>query len=569
MRDHRWLTVVVLGPLAFLRPASAVQWQVKAAIPRCVYGHGAAVVGERLYTIGGCETRDWTETSARLQIYDFPSDSWTEGPKVPVELGWPMVAVYADVIYVFGGMRSGAVSTEEVWAYDSVGKTWAARAPLPAKAMNGVAVTVGDAIYVGLGYQRTDGSAKGVIRNFLDFYRYDPADDNYRRLADAPEGACYAAVGTYGGNIYIVHGARFEIGFHDMKDYGWADGALAYHPASDTWTKIDAPRIQARLFFLTQCTSSAYHAEKLLVCGGQSHYQRTKVAGYFDMRRQMFFGLPSLPDPRCCGGGGVVGEFLVLAGGFWGVGETGDPAEPTWLLDVGAIPEPGDTITDSVGTRLAYIPVGRFVMGSPSHEQDRQYDESSHMVRLTKAFRIGTTEVTQSQWEAVMGASRSNFRGGNLPVEKVSWREAVEFCDKLSRKEGRVYRLPTEAEWEYACRAGVGGPIAGTGRLDDMGWYEANSDQSTHPVGSKQPNAWGLYDMHGNVSEWCSDTYGADYPLREVVDPAGTVDGIYRVIRGGSWRHFPPACRSAARNSAPPAYQLRETGFRVVVEVSE
>jgi formylglycine-generating enzyme required for sulfatase activity len=102
-----------------------------------------------------------------------------------------------------------------------------------------------------------------------------------------------------------------------------------------------------------------------------------------------------------------------------------------------------------------------------------------------------------------------------------------------------------------------------------MGWYEANSDETTHPVGGKQPNAWGLYDMHGNVSEWCSDTYGADYSQKEVADPAGPAEGSYKVIRGGSWRHFPPACRSAARNSAPPAYQLRETGFRVGMEVSE
>jgi formylglycine-generating enzyme required for sulfatase activity/N-acetylneuraminic acid mutarotase len=569
MKNKRWLAALGFGLLVLSRAVSAAQWQVKADIPYCVYGHGGAVIGDRLYTIGGCETRDWTKTSARLQVYDFAKDSWTDGPNVPIELGWPVVAVYADIIYVFGGMRSGAVSTDQAWAYDPAGNTWAAITPLPMKAMNGVAITVGDAIYVGLGYQRADGTAKGVVRNFLDFYRYDPLNNRYSRLADAPEGACYAAAGAYEGNIYVVHGARYEIGFHDMNDYGWADGVLKYQPGANTWTKIDALRIQPRLFFLTQCTSSAYHAEKLLVCGGQSHYQRTKVAGYFDMRHQVFFGLPSLPDPRCCGGGGVVGDYLVLAGGFWGVGETGDPARPTWLLNVGALPDPGDTITNSIGMKLAYIPPGKFMMGSPLQEENRQYDECPHAVRLTRAFRIGTTEVTQSQWEAVMGVNRSNFKGADLPVEKVSWREAVEFCEKLGRKEGKTYRLPTEAEWEYACRAGSGGPFAGAGRLDDMGWYEANSGETTHPGGTRQPNAWGLYDMHGNVSEWCRDTYSADYPQKEVADPTGPTEGTYKVIRGGSWGHFPPSCRRAARNSAPPSYQFRETGFRVVLEVSE
>jgi formylglycine-generating enzyme required for sulfatase activity len=212
--------------------------------------------------------------------------------------------------------------------------------------------------------------------------------------------------------------------------------------------ETDTSCIQS-LFFLTQCTSNAYHAEKLLVCGGQSHYQRTTVAGYFDMKHQVFFGLPALPDPRCCGGGGVVGDYLVLAGGFWGVGD-GYPAKPNRRLNIGALPDPGDTITNSLGMKLVYIPAGKFLMGSPLHEPSRQYDESPHFVRLTKAFRLGATEVTQSQWQAVMGANRSNFKGDNLPAENVSWREAVEFCEKLSRKEGKVYRLPTEAEWEYA-----------------------------------------------------------------------------------------------------------------------
>ena len=568
MNGIRWITVFAIGLLTVPGTAFATGWEVRADIPHSVYGHGAAAVADRLYIIGGCETADWTKTSRRLQIYNASDDSWTQGPELPVELGWPMVAVYGEIIYVFGGMRNGAVSTDQAWAYDPAANAWAAIRPLPVKAMNGVAVTVGESVYVGLGYQRVDGSAEGVTENFLDFYRYNPADNSYTRMADAPEGACYAAVGTCDGNVYVVHGARYEIGFHDMKDYGWADGVLKYQPASNAWTKMDVPRVQPRLFFLTQSTSSAYHGEKLLIVGGHSHYRRTNVAGYFDMRREWFFALPDLPDARCCGAGGVLGEMLILAGGFWGVGETGDPARPTWLLNVADLPEPGETITNSIGMKLAYIPPGRFLRGTPWEEPGRQYDERPHTVRITRPFRIGVTEVTQGQWEAVMDVNRANFRGGNLPVEKISWRDAVEFCERLSRNEGRTYRLPTEAEWEYACRAGAIGALADTGRLNDMAWHDSNSGGTTHPVGTKQPNAWGLNDMHGNVAEWCSDIYDADYPKTEAVDPAGPSEGSERVIRGGSWAHFPLGCRSAARNSAPPSYQFRETGFRAVLEVS-
>ena len=567
MKSKGMVTFFTVALAIFPQRASATQWQVKADIPHCVYGHGGAVVNDRLYVIGGCETRNWTNASRKLQVYDFSTDTWARATDMPVELGWPMVAVYANIIYVFGGMRNGAVSTGQAWAYDTATDTWAEIAPLPVKAMNGVATTMGDYIYVGLGYQRINGTVAGVVRNFLDFYRYAPTENNYNRLADAPEGACYAAIGTYQGNMYIVHGAAYEIGFHDMKDYGWADGVLKYQPAINKWTKIETPRIQPRLFFLTQCTSSAYHAEKLFVCGGQSHYQRTKIAGYFDMKHEVFFGVPALPEARCCGGGGIVGDNLILAGGFWGVGETGDPARPTWVLNLREFLDPGQVITNSIGMNMAYIPPGKFIMGSPSGEQNRHYDEYPHAVRLTRPFRISTTEVTQAQWAAVMDINRSNFKGDNLPAEKVSWRDAVAFCEKLSQKEGRTYRLPSEAEWEYACRAGTTGPFAGTGHLDEMGWYEANSEEKTHPVAAKKPNAWDLYDMHGSVSEWCSDIYSPDYPKDEATDPTGPSEGTYRVIRGGSWGHFATSCRCAARNSAPPSYQLKETGFRVVMEI--
>jgi formylglycine-generating enzyme required for sulfatase activity len=229
--------------------------------------------------------------------------------------------------------------------------------------------------------------------------------------------------------------------------------------------------------------------------------------------------------------------------------------------------KPGNVIINSIGMKLAYIPAGVFKMGSPPDEKGRQDDELQHVVKLTHAFRIGVTEVTQAQWEAVMGYNRSNFKGADLPVEKVSWRDVVAFCEKLSEKEGKTYRLPTEAEWEYACRAGATGAFSGTGNIDDMAWYETNSEEQTHPVTTKKPNAWGLYDMHGNVSEWCSDYYEPDYPEVTVADPTGPTDGKYHVVRGGSWGRFVRSCRCAARSSFPTSYQLKQTGFRVVMEV--
>jgi formylglycine-generating enzyme required for sulfatase activity len=230
-------------------------------------------------------------------------------------------------------------------------------------------------------------------------------------------------------------------------------------------------------------------------------------------------------------------------------------------------PEAGSVIVNSIGMKLAYIPAGAFDMGSPPDEKGRQDDEFQHRVKLTSPFRIGVTEVTQAQWRAVMGSVRSHFNGDKLPVEKVSWNNAVAFCQKLSEKEGKIYRLPTEAEWEYACRAGATGQFSGTGTVDEMAWYEANSEERTHQVAAKKPNAWGLYDVHGNVSEWCSGYYKPDYPEGAVTDPAGPTEGKYRVIRGGSWGYFPRSSRCAARSSSPASYQLKQTGFRVVMEV--
>ena len=225
--------------------------------------------------------------------------------------------------------------------------------------------------------------------------------------------------------------------------------------------------------------------------------------------------------------------------------------------------QPGSVVENSLGMKLAYVPAGSFTMGSGWNARRRMPDELPHAVEITKPFRIGTTEVTQAQYRAVMDASPSRFVGDDRPVEMVSWKDAVAFCKKLSEKEGKTYRLPTEAEWEYACRAGGG---RRRGRLGERAWYYTNSAGVTHPVAQKQANAWGLYDMLGNVAEWCSDFYGPYPDEAKVSDPTGPGEGMYHVVRGGAYMHFARGCRCAARLDLPESYQLGHIGFRVVEE---
>ena len=228
---------------------------------------------------------------------------------------------------------------------------------------------------------------------------------------------------------------------------------------------------------------------------------------------------------------------------------------------------PADLVTNSLGMRMTLVPAGTFRMGSPPGEPLRQEEELPRRVTLTRSFRIAATEVTQKQWLALMPANRSPQRGDDLPVTSVSWNEAQEFCRLLSRKEGTTYRLPTEAEWEYACRAGGASPPASGADLAAIAWYAENSEGTTHPVGSKRANAWGLHDMLGNVGEWISDVYGPYPRASEDADPTGPATGSTRVVRGGSWRGFPPALRCAARVGTPESYQLPHVGLRVVQEI--
>ncbi|MHB8971533.1 MAG: formylglycine-generating enzyme family protein [Pirellulaceae bacterium] len=230
--------------------------------------------------------------------------------------------------------------------------------------------------------------------------------------------------------------------------------------------------------------------------------------------------------------------------------------------------------TNSIGMKLVLIPAGEFLMGSPATEKGRKGDEQQHLVRVTKSFQLGVYEVTQEAYERVMGVNPSLFKGPQQPVENVNWIDAIEFCNKLSelREEkaaGRIYRLPTEAQWEYACGAGTTTCYSfgdDADAMGDHGWFSDNSALTTHPVGEKLPNAWGLYDMHGNVWEWCWDWYDGGYYMNSPVDdPTGPAAGSLRVFRGGGWFYPAMICRMARRHGIQPDYGSKGIlGFRVV-----
>ncbi len=239
---------------------------------------------------------------------------------------------------------------------------------------------------------------------------------------------------------------------------------------------------------------------------------------------------------------------------------------------VGALREKADALAwpertkidlgSGVTMEFALIKPGEFVMGSPEGEVGRTYVETQHKVKLTKHYYMGVTELTQAQWKAVMGTAPSFFEGDTLPVERVSWNDAVAFCKKLSETTGATTRLPTEAEWEYACRGGTSG--ARYGPLDEVAWCGEKGRLTAHRVGGKKANAYGLHDMLGNVEEWCSDWYGP-YAVNDtgVQDPTGAGTGRWRVLRRGAWWGDAHDCRAAFRASFEPSFYLLSIGFRV------
>jgi formylglycine-generating enzyme required for sulfatase activity len=255
---------------------------------------------------------------------------------------------------------------------------------------------------------------------------------------------------------------------------------------------------------------------------------------------------------------------LVLAGAMaLGFGGSGVAAEEKALtVDLGG----------GVKMEMVLIPAGEFMMGSPEKEQGRWANEGlQHKVKITKPFYLGKCEVTQAQWQRGMGNNPSFFKGTDkLPVENVSWNDCQEFVKKVSAMGQGVCRLPTEAEWEYACRAGTTTRFYSgddDGSLDRIAWYRDNSGDKTHEVGGKAANAFGLYDMSGNVWEWCSDWYADSYANAQEKDPTGPGTGEFRVLRGGGWSSIPEYCRSARRVGLSPGYRVDFIGFRVAVDL--
>jgi formylglycine-generating enzyme required for sulfatase activity len=240
-------------------------------------------------------------------------------------------------------------------------------------------------------------------------------------------------------------------------------------------------------------------------------------------------------------------------------------------------PAPGAKWTvPEIGIALVPVPAGSFTMGSAADERGRQANEGPQtQVTISKPFWLGATEVTQQQWEALMGSNPSHHKkDAQHPVEMVSWAQAAEFCLKLTDREraagripeGYTYALPTEAQWEYACRAGTTGPHHG--KIDDVAWYfKATEGEVTNPVGRKQPNAWGIFDMHGNVWEWCADWFGP-YAGGRQVDPRGPADGTIRIVRGGSYGEKPVDSRSAFRAGFKPESMGNSVGFRVALRAA-
>ena len=217
---------------------------------------------------------------------------------------------------------------------------------------------------------------------------------------------------------------------------------------------------------------------------------------------------------------------------------------------------------------MVYVEGGTFMMGATSEQGSDAYDreKTAHQVTLS-SFSIGKYEITQEEWEAVMSSNPSYFKGKKLPVEKVSWDDCQKFIRKLNQLTGKYFRLPTEAEWEYASRGGSksrGYKYAGGNGIGSMAWYNGNSGGKTHDVEQKQPNELGLYDMSGNVWEWCQDWYGS-YSSSSQTNPTGSSSGSSRVRRGGSWHGVPMNCSVSYRYSDAPDYRSFNLGLRLAL----
>jgi uncharacterized protein (TIGR02996 family) len=288
-------------------------------------------------------------------------------------------------------------------------------------------------------------------------------------------------------------------------------------------------------------------------------------------------------------GGAGAGQAEATRLSVWLRRRLDDPERPAWerrlleLLGQGVrpcLPRKIVSLAEGVELPLVLIPPGSFLMGSPESEAERESVEVLHQVTLTRGFWMGVYQVTQAQWNAILDANRSEFQGDTLPVEQASWNDCQLFLQGLNARTERQFRLPTESEWEYACRAGTSAPYSfGSLLTSELANYDAESAyldgplgvrrRRTTPVGSFPANPWGLFDMHGNLWEWCDDQYGS-YPRRAIVDPVGgrRDEGEAYAQRGGSFDSPPEHLRSACRNHHEPSIRMVYFGCRVVLPLA-
>ena len=308
------------------------------------------------------------------------------------------------------------------------------------------------------------------------------------------------------------------------------------------------------------------------------HQEGNKVIIMYDLDRQADVSVYMSSDGGNSFGGalqhvtGAVGKSVPAGTGkrieYDPLAEYDKLQGENFVFKVSASAQMENAIVNGVPFEMVLVEGGTFTMGATSEQGSEAESDEKPAHRVTVGdFYIGKYEVTQAQWKAVMGSNPSCFKGDDLPVENVSWNDVQEFIRKLNALTGRTYRLPTEAEWEYAARGGnksQGYKYAGSNNIETVAWYYGNSGSKTHPVGGKSPNELGLYDMSGNVFEWCSDWYGS-YSSGSLTNPQGPSSGSGRVLRGGSWGYYSGSCRVSFRNYDYPGSGGLNLGFRLVL----